>query len=135
MPVVTPNITVAEPAHLDASRAIASMIEYMSLQQNMYHIRPVDGNTPLLKYFLLDIANGAVYITIETQPAFIKAMLNKLTGTVRESIRNKQFGTVKELVAHLRQIFAPNKTYLEKKYPHPDSRNEMMKPLTNTALK
>lgn len=58
------------------------------------------------------VCNGAVFITPATEPMFIKAVLSKLKGVARESVRDKQFLTINELIAHLKKRFAPTKKYL-----------------------
>ena len=57
------NPIIAAPKqlmNLDASAAMASVLECMSLQQSMYHIPQFDGKNPPLKEFLQDVANGSV---------------------------------------------------------------------------
>ena len=109
-----PNPNIAPPnqsMNLDASAAMASVLECMTLQQSTYHIPQFDGKNPPLKEFLQDIANGAVYITESTEPGFIKVVLSKLKGVARESVRDKRFNRVNDLMAHLKKRFAPSKKY------------------------
>ena len=85
-----PNPNIAAPnqsINLDASAAMASVLECMTLQQSTYNIPQFDGKNPPLKEFLQDVANGAVYITEATEPGFIKVVLSNLKGVVRESVR------------------------------------------------
>ena len=103
--------TPASYLNLNTSAAMASVLESMTLQQSTYHIPQFDGKNPPLKEFLQDIANGAVFVTDITEPGFIKAVLAKLKGVARESVRDKQFSRVKDLIAHLKKIFAPTKKY------------------------
>ena len=83
----------------------------MALQQSTYHILQFDGKNPPLKDFLQDVANGAVFVTDAAEPGFIKAVLAKLKGVSRESVRDKQFSKIKKLIAHLKKRFAPTKKY------------------------
>ena len=109
-----PNPNIAPPnqsMNLDASAAMASVLECITLQQSTYHIPQFDGKNPPLKEFLQDIANGAVYITESTEPGFIKVVLSKLKGVARESVRDKRFNRVNDLMAHLKKHFAPSKKY------------------------
>ena len=78
-----PNPNIAPPnqsMNLDASAAMASVLECMTLQQSTYHIPQFDGKNPPLKEFLQDIANGAACITESTESGFIKVVLSKLKG-------------------------------------------------------
>ena len=97
--------------NLNASAALASVLECMTLQQSTYHIPQFDGRNPLLKYFLQDVSNGAVFVTDATEPGFINAVLAKLKGVARENVPDKQFSKIKELIAHSKKRFAPTKKY------------------------
>ena len=83
----------------------------MTLQQCTYHIPQFVGKNPPLKEFLQDVENGAVFVTDVTEPGFIKTVLAKPKGVARESVREKQFSRVKDLIAHLKKRFAPTKKY------------------------
>ena len=98
-------------SYLDTSAAMASVLECMTLQQSTYHIPHFDGKNPPLKDFLQDVSNGAVFVTDATEPGFIKAVLLKLRGVARESVRDKQFSKVKDLITHLKKRFTPTKKY------------------------
>ena len=109
-----PNLNIAPPNQsmdLDASAAMASVLECMTLQQSTYHIPQFDGKNPPLKEFLQDIANDAVYIMESTELAFIKVVLSKVKGVARKSIRDKRFNWVNDLMAHLKKCFAPSRKY------------------------
>ena len=93
------------------STAIASVLECMTLQQSTYHIPHIDGKNPPLKDFLQDVSNDAVFVTYATEPGFIKAVLAKFRGVARESVSDKQFSKVKDLIAHFKKRFAPTKMY------------------------
>ena len=97
--------------NLNMRAAMASVLECMILQQRIYHIPQFDGKNPPLKEFLQDISNRAVFVTEVTEPGFIKAVLARLKGVARESVRDKQFSKVKDLIAHLKKRFAPTKKY------------------------
>lgn len=56
----------------DTTAAMASVLECMTLQRSTFHIPCFDGRNPPLKEFLQDVANGAVFITEQTEPGFIK---------------------------------------------------------------
>ena len=90
---------------------MASVLEYMTLQQSTYHIPQFDGKNPPLKEFLQDVPNRAVFVTDVTEPGFIKAVLAKLKGVARESVRDKQFSRVEDLIAHLKKRFTLTKKY------------------------
>ena len=108
----TANIpTPASYLNLNTSAAIASVLECITLQQSTYHIPQFDSKNPPLKEFLQDVANGAVFVTDVTEPGFINAVLAKLKGVARESVRDKQFSGVKDLIAYLKKRFAPTKKY------------------------
>ena len=81
----------------------------MTLQKSTYHIPHCDGKNPLLKDFLQDVSNGPVFVTDATKLSFIRAVLAKLSGVARESVRDIQFSKVKDLIAHLKKRFAPKK--------------------------
>ena len=83
----------------------------MTLQQRTYQIPKFDGKNPPLKEFLQDIANGAVYITESTEPGFIKVLLSKLESVARESVRDKRFNRLNDLMAHLKKRSTPSKKY------------------------
>ena len=83
----------------------------MTLQQSTYHIPHCDGKNPPLKDFLQDVSNGALFVTDATEPGFIKEVLVKLRDVAPESVRDKQFSKVKDLIAHLKKRFAPTKKY------------------------
>ena len=50
-------------------------------------------------------------MTEATEPGFIKDVLSKLKEVVRESIRDKWFNRVNDLMAHLKKGFTPLKKY------------------------
>ena len=105
-----PNIApLNQSMNLDASAAMASVLECMTLQQSTYHIRQFDGKNPPLKEFLQDIENGAVYVTESTEPSFIKVVLSKLKGVARESVRDKRFNRVNEPNGTFKKTFRPFK--------------------------
>ena len=104
-------LTLTSYLNLNASAVMASVLECMTLQQCTYHIPQSDGKDPHLKDFVQDVTNGAVFVTDAAEPGFIKAVLAKLKGVSRESVRDKQFSIVKELIAHLKKRFAPTKKY------------------------
>ena len=83
----------------------------MTLQTSTYNIPDFNGRTPPLKEFLQDVSNGAVFVIRTTEPIFIKAVLSKLKGVARESVRDKRFQTINELMTHLKKRFAPSKKY------------------------
>ena len=103
--------TSASYLNLNTSAAMESVLECMTLQKRTYHIPQFDGKNPPLKEFLQNISNGAVIVTEAMKPSFIKAVLAKLKGVARESVRDKQFPRVKDLIAHLKKRFAPTKKY------------------------
>ena len=107
-----PNLTVPNlGAPLDASAVMNSLLENMTLQTSTYNIPDFNGRTPPLKEFLQDVSNGAVFVTRTTEPIFIKAVLSKLKGVARESVRDKRFQTINELMTHLKKRLAPSKKY------------------------
>lgn len=72
---------------------MASMMKCMTLQQSTSHLRSFDGkNTPLWN-FLQNTVNCAVYINRDAAAAYIKAILSKLVGEARESVRIKTFSS------------------------------------------
>ena len=73
---------------------MVSVLECLTLQQSTYHIPHFDGKNPPLKDFLQDVSNGAVFVTDATETGFIKAVLDKLRGVARDSVRDKQFSKV-----------------------------------------
>ena len=87
--------------NLNASVAMASVSECMTLHESTYHIPQFDGKNPPLMEFLQDVANGTVYITKAREPGFIKVVLSKLKCVARESIRDKRFNRINNLMAHL----------------------------------
>ena len=104
-------LTLTSYLNFNTSAAMASVSECMTLQQSTYHIPQFYGKNPLLKYFLRDVANGAVFVTDATESGFIKAVLAKLKGVARESVPDKQFSKITDLIAHLKKRFAPTKKY------------------------
>ena len=108
----TLNLTVPNiGALLDASAVMNSLLENMTLQTSTYNIPDFNGRTPPLKEFLQDVSNGAVFVTRTTKPILINAVLSKLKGIARESVRDKRFQTIDELMTHLKKRFAPSKKY------------------------
>ena len=108
----TPNLTVPNlSTPLGASAVRNSFLENMTLQTSTYNIPDFIGRTPPLKEFLQDVSNGAVFVTRTTEPIFIKAVLSKLKGVPRESVRDKRFQTINELMTPLKKCFAPSKKY------------------------
>ena len=101
-------LTPSSYLNLNTSATMVSVLECMTLQQSTYHIPQFDGKNPPLKEV---VANGAVFVTDATEPGFIKAVLAKLKGIARESVPDKQFSKIKELIAHLKKIYAPTKKY------------------------
>lgn len=109
---LNPNLTLPAPnANPDTTAAMTSVLECMTLQQCTYHIPFFDGRNPPLKEFLQDVANGGVFVTDATEPGFIRAVLSKLKGAARESVRDKQFEGINDLVKHLKKRFASSKKY------------------------
>ena len=98
-------------APLDASLVMNSLLQNMTLQKSTHSIPDFNGKTPQLKDFLQDVKNGAVFVTQATEPMFIKAVLSKLKGIARDSVRDKTFAAVNELCEHLVKRFAPSKKY------------------------
>ena len=96
---------------MDVSAAMATALEGMTLQQSTYYIPTFNSRTPALKEFLQVVANGVVCVTESTEPAFIKIILSKLKGTARESVRDKEFRNLQEVISHLKKRFAPTKKY------------------------
>ncbi|XP_051161523.1 uncharacterized protein LOC127281712 [Leptopilina boulardi] len=106
------NITLQQnPANLDTTAAVASVLECMTLQQSTLHIPVFDGRNPPLKEFLQDVANGAAFLTENSEPGFINAVLSKLKGAARECVRDRRFQRLDELVSHLKKRFASFKKY------------------------
>ena len=102
-----PNLFVRNPGQgLDASLVMNSLLENMTMQTSTYHIPEFHGKTPPLKEFIQDACNGSVFVTQSTEPMFIKAVLSKLKGVARESVRDKQFLKINDLIAHLKKRFA-----------------------------
>lgn len=109
---VNPNISLEQQAiNHDTSAAMTSVLECLTLQQSTYNIPVFDGRDPPLREFLQDVANGSVFITDATEPAFVKAVYSKLRGAARESCRDKCFNRISELTDHLNKRFAPTKKY------------------------
>ena len=98
-------------APLDASLVMNSLLQNMTLQNSTHSIPDFNGKASQLKDFLQDVKNGAVFVTEATEPMFIKAVLSKLKGIARDSVRDKTFATVNELCEHLVKRFAPSKKY------------------------
>jgi hypothetical protein len=112
-------------ADLDASNAMmTSMAECFTLQHSTLNIPHFDGKNMPLKDFLQDVHNGAVYVAPTSQGAYVKAVLGKLMGPARDSTYGKKFHTVNELTKHLKNRFAPGKTY---PYYHHEIENIRMK--------
>lgn len=107
---ITANIT-APTINPNTSAAMASVLECMTLQQSTYHIPHFDGKNPSLNEFLQDVLNGAVFISENSESAFIKAVLGKLKGPARESVRDKTFDRLDDLITHLKKRFASTKKY------------------------
>ena len=68
------------------------------------------GNIPL-KDFILDIRNAATDISAAQLPSFLKKVLSRLQGAARNSTYGVAFNSVDDLVWHLKQRFAPGKTF------------------------
>lgn len=96
---------------LDQTAAMTSMMECFTVERGTHHIPCFNGKDPPLREFLQDVTNGAVYMTPTTEAGFIKAVLSKLKGPARESVRDKQFNTLNELTTHLKRRFSTPKTY------------------------
>ena len=75
---------------LNTSAAMVSILECMTLQQSTHQSPQFDGKHLLLKDFLHEVSNGTVFVTDVTELRFIKAVLAKLKGVARESVRDKQ---------------------------------------------
>ena len=75
---------------------MASVLKCMTPQQSNNHIPQFDGKNPPLKKFSQEVANGPVCITEATESGFIKVVLRKLKGVLRE-IRKKTSGHVKSV--------------------------------------
>lgn len=74
----------------------------MLVQQGTSHIY-FDGRNPSLREFLQDIANGAVYMNAQTEPGLIKSILSKLKCPALESVRDKSFLKLDDLVKLIKE--------------------------------
>ena len=65
---------------------------------------------PPLKEFIQDVANGAVYIAKPMETGFMKVVLSKLKDVTRESVRDKRYNPVNDLMAHLKNVLPLRKS-------------------------
>lgn len=99
------------PAPLDYTNSVVTVLEQMSVQTNSQNIPLFDGRQPPLKDFLQEIENSAAFIPEVSEPGFLKAVLSKLRGAARNSVRGLRFDNINGLVEHLRKRFASSKKY------------------------
>lgn len=81
------------------------------LQNALQAIPEFDGRNLPLKDFLQDIQNGALYISAGQMPNYIRAIVSKLRGPARDSTYGRTFGSIDDLIKHLKTRFAPGKDY------------------------
>ena len=61
--------------------------------------------------FIQGVVNGEASIPADCEKQYIKAVLARLKGAARDSTDRKSFFSMKDLIDHFKQRFAPHKTY------------------------
>ena len=108
----TQNGQNAQPtANADCSQLMVTMANTMAMQTAVSSIPVFDGGNIPLKDFIQDIRNAATDISQAQLPSFLKKVLSRLQGAARNSTYGLGFNSVDELVRHLKQRFAPGKTF------------------------
>lgn len=108
--MVNPNDTNASANNSTLNPLMTSMAECLSITQGMLGIPHFDGRNMPLKDFLQDIKNGAAYLPPESENKYVRGVLGKLQGCARDSTYGKTFHTVNDLIKHLKERFAQEKT-------------------------
>lgn len=108
-----PPILQADAAEaLNASiQAITNMAESFALSNAVCRIPSFDGKTSELKDFLQDVRLARTFVDDTQLPAFIAAVLGRLTGPARNSCYGRTFDSLNQLIGHLKQRFAPGRDY------------------------
>ena len=101
----------AAPSMADYSQLMVTMTHTMAMQCTIGSVPPFDGTNLPLKDFIQDVRNAAADITPEQLPCFLKKVLGKLRGSALNSTFRVAFAIVDNLVRHLKQRFAPGKTF------------------------
>ena len=90
---------------------MTSMAECFAIQQGITNIPTFDGKNMPVRDFIQDIINGESSVPVNYELQYIKAVLARLKGAARDSIYGISFTIISELIKHLKQRFAPRKTY------------------------
>lgn len=117
MKIINPPNTMAHDQEANtinrtlSDAMVTSMAECFALQQGVMHIPFYDGKNIPVRDFIQDIINGESSIPENCENQFVKVVLSKLKGAARDSTHGKKFDTIDELINHLKQRFAPRKSY------------------------
>ena len=95
----------------DCSQLMVTMANTMAMQTAVASIPVFDGGNIPLKDFIQDVRNAATDISAAQLPSFLKKVLSRLQGAARNSTYGVPFNSVDDLVRHLKQRFAPGKTF------------------------
>ena len=95
----------------DMSTAITGSQGLAMVQNALVALPFYSGNTPI-KEFIQDVENfKSMFTTAEQQQAFLRGVIARLRGRAKETLQGETFASVDELVKHLKERFAPKKTY------------------------
>jgi len=95
----------------DLSKVSSSTQSFSLVQNALVAIPFYNGSTPL-KEFVQDIENFKdLFIDAASQKLFLRGLLTRLRGRAQDSLSNVNVQTVDELIKHLKDRFAPRRSY------------------------
>ena len=90
---------------------VTSMAECFAIQQGIMNVPIFNGKNMPVRDFIQDVINGEASIPANCEKQYIRAVLSRLKGAARDSTHGKSFFSMKDLIDHLKQRFAPHKSY------------------------
>ena len=87
------------------------MAECFAIQQGVMNISICDGKNIPVRDFIQYVLNRESSVPEDCERQYIMAVLARLKGAARDTTHGKTFSTITNLIQHLKQRFAPHKTY------------------------
>lgn len=96
---------------LDVSRSVLEASQTQNISRAVMHIPEYDGTNMNLKEFIQDVDNGFTLLPAEQEPQFLRFVISRLKSKARQSLEGNTFQTLADLKNHLRDCFAPSRSY------------------------
>ena len=89
--------------------SMTSISHQACIQSAVSAVPTFNGDEPPLSCFVQHVENGIALIPVGDEPAYLAAVLTKLTDAASSSIEGKVFQLVRDLIKHLKRRFAPDR--------------------------